>query len=200
MASPNRELIMNDSDEHLLLAVCKHRDVKAYNQIYKRFSDRIFAIGIKYTHNYQFAKDLSQEAMLKVWLKAPQYDSDRGSAKSWILTLARNQCFDMLRTQRRQPQNVTNKEDMISEETLYEPLTSHGEDSVQAAEIAQIEKLYFHLPDLQRAVVEQIYRYDRTHEEACEYLNIPLGTLKSRLRLGMKKLHAMVCVDDIITE
>jgi RNA polymerase sigma-70 factor (ECF subfamily) len=69
------------------------------------------------------------------------------------------------------------------------------EQGTLEVEIAQIESYYGQLPDAQRAVVEQIYIQDRTHEEAAEVLNIPLGTLKSRLRLGVGKLRQMIGIE-----
>lgn len=177
------------SDESLMIALSKDQDVNAYTEIFKRFSGKIFAIGIKHTRNEQFAKDLSQEAMLKVWRKATQFNADKGTAQNWILTLARNQCFDMLRSQRRKPQHVPNKEDMWSEDTIHAPQLLHEEDGTKAVETAQLERLYHQLPETQREVIEQLYVHGLTHEEAAEHLQIPLGTLKSRSRWAIKKLR-----------
>lgn len=179
------------SDEVLLIAVGNKQDTAAFNQLFERFAKRIFAMGIKLTRNEQLANDLVQEAMLTVWQKAPMYDLDRGTAQSWIFTLTRNRCFDMLRKIKRQPMTVNADDIWPTVEDQDSDLT-HEEQGSFYAEVDNIESYYSQLPDAQRAVVEQIYIHDRTHEEAALELDIPLGTLKSRLRLGMGKLRQLV--------
>lgn len=188
------ESIDSDSNEALLVAVGLDQDSVAFQKLFERFSRKIFALGMKLTRNEQLANDLVQEAMLKVWQKAPLYDLDRGTAQSWIFTLARNRCFDMLRKQKRQPQTVVNSDDIWPNEADFEPGFVNEEEGTQAVEVAQVERFYDDLPVAQREVIEQIYIHDLTHEEAAANLRIPLGTLKSRLRLGLSKLRILIGV------
>jgi RNA polymerase sigma-70 factor (ECF subfamily) len=182
------------SDEILLIAVGNSQDIDAFNQLFERFAKKIFALGMKLTRNEQLANDLIQEALLNVWQKAPLYDLDKGSAKGWIFTLSRNRCFDMLRKQKRQP-NCISADDIWPLESGAEPTMVHQDIGGQQVELSLIEGYFDQLSDPQRAVVEQIYIKDRTHEEAAAYLQIPLGTLKSRLRLGVAKLRNLIGVD-----
>lgn len=182
------------SDESLLIEVGNSQDINAFNQLFERFSKKIFALGMKLTRNEQLANDLIQEAMLNVWQKAPLYDLDKGSAKGWIFTLSRNRCFDMLRKQKRQPKCIS-ADDIWPLESGAEPTLVHDDMAGQQVELSLIEGYFDQLSDPQRAVVEQIYIKDRTHEEAAAYLQIPLGTLKSRLRLGVAKLRSLIGVD-----
>ncbi len=180
-----------DSDETLLIAVGNCQDTAAFNRLFQRFAKKIFALGMKLTRNEQLAQDLVQEAMLMVWQKAPLYDLDRGNAQSWIFTLARNRCFDMLRKIKRQPSCIS-ADDIWPTEGEADSMFVHEEQGSLQVEIAQIERLYSELPEAQQAVVEQIFILDRTHEEAALALQIPLGTLKSRLRLGVGKLRQLI--------
>ena len=182
------------SDEALLIAVGNNQDVDAFNQLFTRFAKKILALGMKLTRNEQLANDLIQESMLNVWQKAPLYDLDKGSAKGWIFTLSRNRCLDMLRKQKRQP-NCISADDIWPIESGAEPTMVHEDIAGQQVELSLIEGYFDKLSDSQRAVVEQIYIKDRTHEEAAAHLQIPLGTLKSRLRLGVAKLRNMIGVD-----
>ncbi len=182
------------SDERLLIAVGNRQDRRAFDQLFQRFAKRIFAMGMKLTRNEQLANDLVQEAMLTVWQKAPLYDLDRGNAQSWIFTLTRNRCFDMLRKIKRQPSTVS-ADDIWPAEGEHDGNLVHEEQGSQEVQIAQIEALYEQLPEAQREVVEQIYIHDRTHEEAAEELGIPLGTLKSRLRLAVGKLRNLIGIE-----
>ena len=180
-----------DSDESLLIAVGNCQDTEAFNKLFSRFAKKIFAMGMKLTRNEQLAQDLVQEAMLMVWQKAPLYDLDRGNAQSWIFTLTRNRCFDMMRKIKRQPSTVS-ADDIWPPEGDADATFVHEEQGSLQVEISQIERLYSELPAPQQAVVEQIFILDRTHEEAATALQIPLGTLKSRLRLGVGKLRQMI--------
>jgi RNA polymerase sigma-70 factor (ECF subfamily) len=181
----------SDSDETLLIAVGNSQDTAAFNQLFSRFAKKIFAMGMKLTRNEQLAQDLVQEAMLMVWQKAPLYDLDRGNAQSWIFTLTRNRCFDMLRKIKRQPSCIS-ADDIWPTDGEADSVFVHEEQGTLEVEIAQIERFYSHLPEAQQAVVEQIFILDRTHEEAAKALQIPLGTLKSRLRLGVGKLRQLI--------
>lgn len=183
------------SDEALLIAVGNSQDTAAFNQLFNRFSKKIFALGMKLTRNEQLANDLVQEAMLTVWQKAPLYDLDRGTAQSWIFTLTRNRCFDIMRKMKRQPTTVS-ADDIWPQEGEGDFNLSHAEQGSMEVEIANIESYYERLSDAQRIVIEQIYIYDQTHEEAADTLDIPLGTLKSRLRLGMGKLRQMIGTEE----
>jgi RNA polymerase sigma-70 factor (ECF subfamily) len=183
------------TDESLLIAVGNGQNVDAFNQLFKRFAKKIFALGMKITRNEQLANDLIQESMLNIWQKAPLYDLDKGSAKGWIFTLSRNRCFDMLRKQKRQP-NCISADDIWPLESSAEPTMVHEDIGGQQVELSLIESYFDQLSDPQRAVVEQIYIKDRTHEEAAAHLQIPLGTLKSRLRLGVAKLRNLIGVNE----
>jgi RNA polymerase sigma-70 factor (ECF subfamily) len=195
-STPNPDAEDSDvSDEALLTAVGNCQNVDAFNQLFKRFAKKIFALGMKITRNEQLANDLIQESMLNVWQKAPLYDLDKGSAKGWIFTLSRNRCFDMLRKQKRQP-NCISADDIWPLESIAEPTMVHEDIGGQQVELSLIEGYFDQLSDPQRAVIEQIYIKDRTHEEAAAHLQIPLGTLKSRLRLGVTKLRNLIGVNE----
>ena len=195
-STPNPDAEDSDvSDEALLTAVGNCQNVDAFNKLFERFAKKIFALGMKITRNEQLANDLIQESMLNVWQKAPLYDLDKGSAKGWIFTLSRNRCFDMLRKQKRQP-NCISADDIWPLEAIGEPTMVHEDIGGQQVELSLIEGYFVQLPDPQRAVIEQIYIKDRTHEEAAAHLQIPLGTLKSRLRLGVMKLRNLIGVNE----
>ncbi len=182
------------SDEALLIAIGNKQNPEAFNELFRRYAKRLFALGMKLSRNEQFANDLVQESLLTVWRKAPLYDLDRGNAQSWIFTLSRNRCFDMMRKQKRQPSTIS-ADDIWPLGGEFDTALVHEDQGVNEVEVSRIESLYEELPDAQRAVVEQIYIHDRTHEEAAEILNIPLGTLKSRLRLAVGKLRDKIGIN-----
>ncbi|MCB1671810.1 MAG: sigma-70 family RNA polymerase sigma factor [Gammaproteobacteria bacterium] len=188
-----KQVAMERDDESLLIAVGNSQDREAFNVLFHRFGSKIFALGMKITRNEQLANDLVQEAMLIIWQKAPLYDLDKGSAQTWIFTLVRNRCFDILRKLKRQPDGIS--ADDIYAETELE--LSVDPEQQQAAEIQleQIQQYFGQLPAPQQQVIEYVFMRDLTHQEAAQQLNIPLGTLKSRLRLALSKLRDFIGVE-----
>lgn len=181
------------SNEELLIAVGNNQDRIAFNTLFGRFATRIYAMGMKLTRNEQLSNDLVQEAMLMVWQKAGMYDLDRGTAQGWIFTLTRNRCFDLLRKIKRQPACIS-ADDIWPEGGMMDSTEEPVDAGFRQVAMDQIQAFYAQLPETQSAVIEQIYIFDRTHEEAASTLQIPLGTLKSRLRLGLDKLRVLAGV------
>ncbi len=181
-------------DEALLIAVGNSQDREAFNALFHRFSGKIFALGMKITRNDQLANDLVQEAMLIIWQKAPLYDLDKGSAQTWIFTLVRNRCFDILRKMKRQPEGIS--ADDIYAETEYELSVDPEQEQSTLIQMDQISQYFELLPAAQREVIEYVFMRDLTHQEAAQQLDIPLGTLKSRLRLALNKLRDYIGVEE----
>ena len=181
-------------DEALLIAVGNTQDREAFNMLFHRFASKIYALGMKITRNEQLANDLVQEAMLIIWQKAPLYDLDKGSAQTWIFTLVRNRCFDILRKLKRQPEGIS--ADDIYAETEHELSVDPEQDQANQIQIDQIRQYFDQLPDAQQQVVEYVFMKDLTHQEAAQQLEIPLGTLKSRLRLALNKLRDFIGVEE----
>jgi RNA polymerase sigma-70 factor (ECF subfamily) len=181
-------------DETLLIAVGNSQDRDAFNALFHRFSSKIFALGMKITRNDQLANDLVQEAMLIIWQKAPLYDLDKGSAQTWIFTLVRNRCFDILRKMKRQPEGIS--ADDIYAETEYELSVNTEQEQSNLIQIDQIQQYFDMLPEPQQQVIEYVFMRDLTHQEAAQQLDIPLGTLKSRLRLALNKLRDFIGVEE----
>lgn len=179
-------------DEALLIAVGNNQDREAFNRVFHRFGGKIYALGMKITRNEQLANDLVQEAMLIIWQKAPLYDLDKGSAQTWIFTLVRNRCFDILRKMKRQPEGIS--ADDIYAETEHELSVDPEQEQANAIQIEQIQQYFEMLPAAQQEVIEYVFMRDLTHQEAAQQLDIPLGTLKSRLRLALNKLRDYIGV------
>ena len=181
-------------NEALLIAVGNAQDREAFNVLFHRFAKKVFGLGMKITRNEQLSNDLVQEAMLLVWQKAPLYDLDKGSAQTWIFTLVRNRCFDILRKMKRQPDGIS--ADDIFAETEQELSVDPGREQANQIQIEQISQYFDQLPEPQQRVIETVFMKDLTHQEAAAELNIPLGTLKSRLRLALNKLRDFIRVEE----
>lgn len=160
------------------------RDRSAFAELFDHFAPRVKGFLIKSGADRSLAEECTQDVMATVWNKAAQFDPSRASVATWIFTIARNRKIDLLRRQRRpEPDELTwgpeaepDQEDILNLQQETELLGAALRD----------------LPDPQRELIEKAYFGDLTHSEIAAETGLPLGTIKSRLRLALERLrHAM---------
>ena len=169
----------------LLKKVETLNDTSAFEELFNHFAPRVKAFLMKSGADPQMAEECSQEVMATVWRKAHLFDPSRASASTWIFTIARNKKIDAIRKQNRpEPEQLYPDQD-------YEP------DQESVVELQQeTERLTLalgELPEKQRVLVEKAYLGELSHSEIAEITGLPLGTIKSRIRLALEKLrHSMM--------
>lgn len=165
-----------------LVAVADHRDKDAFAKLFAHYAPRIKSYLMRQGANVASAEELSQEAMLSVWRKADRFDPAKASAGTWIFTVARNLRIDALRKERR-PNFDPNDPAFVPEpETAPDSAVEVGETQ------AQIKAAISILPPEQAEVIRLSFYQDKPHGEIAEELKLPLGTVKSRLRLAMRRV------------
>ncbi len=161
------------------------KDTSAFEQLFNHFAPRVKAFLMKSGADPQMAEECSQEVMATVWRKAHLFDPSRASASTWIFTIARNKKIDAIRKQNRP------EPEQLYPDLDYEP------DQESVVELQQeTERLTLalgELPEKQRVLVEKAYLGELSHSEIAEITGLPLGTIKSRIRLALEKLrHSMM--------
>lgn len=177
-----------DSDDPtaLLLRVAQARDRQALADLFAIFAPRIKSMMLKLGASNALSEDLVQETLLTVWRKAHLYSSSRGAASTWIFTIARNLRIDQLRRQSNKPYEDLETVELESDLPL-------GSKVVEQHEIiARVTKALQALPPEQREVVRLSFVQDMPHAEISKTLGIPLGTVKSRLRLAYDRLRPLL--------
>ncbi len=171
----------------LLDRVAKQRDKQAFTQLFCFFAPKIERFGIKQLGSEAQASELVQETMTNVWLKAHLFDSDKGAATTWVYTVMRNASFDMLR-------RVKAKAEVNLGDDIW-PLDqfqiTHEEDADEFGDHLMEKQMLEYvntLPETQRAVVKGYYYQELTQTQLAEQFGVPVGTIKSRLRLALAKL------------
>ncbi len=175
------------SDEQLLRQVLA-QDSAALKQLYQRHSGAVFSLACYILRDAAVAEELTQEIFLTVWNKAEQYHAEQARFRTWLLSITRNRAIDQLRQRRRRIQPDVSLDDAAAAEEfapLTEPIDTQRE----------LHLLLRHLPSEQRHVIELCYFEGYTHEEIAARLELPLGTVKSRILLGLKKLRLMMVQD-----
>jgi RNA polymerase sigma-70 factor (ECF subfamily) len=170
----------------LIARVATLRDRAAFAALFDHFAPRVKAYLIRLGAAPNLAEDVAQEAMLSLWRKAHLYDPAKASASTWVFTIARNQRIDQIRRERR-PQ--IDPDDPLSEVPQADDglFWRQNEGRLRAA--------LRDLPPDQARVIELSFFADHPHSEIADELNIPLGTVKSRLRLAMARLRALMAGD-----
>jgi RNA polymerase sigma-70 factor (ECF subfamily) len=174
-----------DRDEQaaLIQAIAQRRDRAAFADLFAHFGPRVKAWMLRAGSNPAAAEELTQETMLAVWQKARLFDPARAGASTWIFTIARNLRIDSLRRERH------------PSELMPDP-SEEPDDPVQADRVltvaqqeTRIRSALGLLPPEQAEVIRKAFFEDKVHAEIEKELGIPLGTVKSRLRLAMARLR-----------
>ncbi len=183
MADGGRQyLILADED---LISLVETGDADAFATLYDRHSRAAFSLAYRMVGERQAAEDLAQDAFLKAWRGAGSYRPERGSVRTWILSIVHNRGIDQLRSHasRRRTQ------DKIEATTpLSQPSEAFAE-TWRNSQRDQVREAMGTLPSEQLKILELAYFSGYTHVEISELLGLPLGTVKGRMRLGLKKIR-----------
>ena len=173
-----------ESMDDLIVAVAKHRDRAAFRQLFDHFAPRLKAFVIRQGLDSQMAEEVTQEAMVRVWQKAPQFDPSKARASTWVFTIARNLRIDFLRKAYR-PEPDPDDPALVPE---AEP--GGFARVAQAQDAERVRAALAALPDDQRVVLHLAFFEEKTHPEIAGQLDIPLGTVKSRIRLAFNRVRS----------
>ena len=178
------------SDEVLLSAVARGA-VWAMEMLYERYSRILYSLAYRMVADHQIAEDLSQDAFLAVWRRASSYSPQAGAARSWIVSIMHHRTIDYLRSVRRRStlKEATWEEVEHDERTAFPDAWDEAWQNIQSA---KIREALMKLPTEQRMVIELAYFQGWTHSEIAEGCQIPLGTVKARMRLGLLRLKRVV--------
>lgn len=170
----------------LLSRISGSRDKAALASLFHMFAPRIKSMMLKLGADPALAEDLVQETLLAVWRKAHLYSPDRGAAATWIFTIARNLRIDHLRRQTNRPYTDVDDIEIASDDPSSSALAERSQVVSRVTEALQT------LPPEQQEVVRLSFIQDIAHAEISERLGIPLGTVKSRLRLAYDRLRPIL--------
>jgi len=180
---------VEESDRRLLREVAGG-DKVALRRLYDRLAGRVLSVGLRMLGDHSEAEDLVQEVFIEVWRRAPQYDPPRGTVSAWVTAMSRSRALDRLRAGSRRATKI--------QAVKAEPsLADFGVQSPEAATVWQerqreVQAALAALPGEQRSSIELAYFEGLSCGEIAERTGQPLGTIKSRLRLALGKLGALL--------
>lgn len=176
----------------LLFSIAQSRCKQSYERLFVLIAPRLLNFARKQLGDESMALEMVQETMLKLWLKANLYDESKGAAVTWIYSIARNVKFDLLRRSKHQ-------QDWIQGDDLWPVLAEEVDSARLPKELESIVKQELHelvdsLPPAQAEVVRFVWLQGISHQEVADTLGVPLGTVKSRLRLALQKMKEVLDV------
>ncbi len=175
-------------DEHaaLLSAVAGQRDRSSYAKLFSYYAPRLKSFAMRGNLSAEAAEEVMQEAMVAVWRKADHFDQKKASPSTWIFTIVRNKRIDYLRRE--------NRPDLTEDDFAHVETTAPGADNILVAlqRSETVRDRMKALPPEQLLVIQKAFFEDKSHSEVAEDLGLPLGTIKSRIRLALARLRGMI--------
>lgn len=179
-------------NDEALLARLASGDRAALSPLYDLYAGPVFALLLRIVAERAAAEDLLQEVFVRVWQRADTYQVGRGRPLTWVLGIAHNLAIDEVRRRRRRPQGADEREAGQLEERLAALPSAEAGPEEQAwhhQRRQQIGVALAQLPPAQRTIIELAYFEGYTQSQMAAHLGEPLGTIKTRLRLGIQKLR-----------
>lgn len=187
-STPAGAHVRDDAD---LMDALGQGEAEALEALYDRYSSLVFSVGLRMLRDPQLAEDVVQEVFVRLWRQPASFDPERGRFISWLMSVTRNRALDELRRISRR----TRTEDRESDEHPLDALPTHDrmDDPVLGVELLEqrevVQAAMTRLPPEQRRVIELAYFSGLTQTEISDVTGEPLGTVKTRTRLGMQKLR-----------
>jgi len=186
------------SDEALINAIAEGAEW-AMEPLYERYNRVLFSLAYRMVADHQVAEDLLQDAFLSVWRRATSYSPQSGAVRSWLISIVHHRTIDYLRAVRRRAglKEVTWEEVELDERTAFPDV---WEEALRSVQSGQLRAALMNIPSEQRMVIELAYFQGWTHSEIAAGCEIPLGTVKARMRLGLSHLRVLLVqmgVDEI---
>ena len=167
-----------------LVQAIANQDAASLAELYDRYRGLAYAIALRVVRDQQRAEDVVQDAFLSVWRKAGSFTAGRGSVRTWLTSVVRNRAIDVVRARR---ESAADDEPTLL--AIRDPRPPVEEQVVRALDGELLRSAMAELPEEQRHAIGLAFFGGRSHAEIAAATNLPLGTVKSRIRLGMHRLR-----------
>ena len=186
MSPVRREKAERLADEELMPWIGR-KDPEAFEVFYDRHGGVAYSLAYRILGERGAAEDCIQEAFISIWRSGGKFDAARGSVRSWTLSIVRNRAIDVLRSKAGKAPKMTFDDDEIIESRPADELTD--EEAMRNETATEVRGALSQLPDEQSKVIQLAYFGGFSQSEIAGMLNVPLGTVKGRMRLGLEKIR-----------
>jgi RNA polymerase sigma-70 factor, ECF subfamily len=175
--------LTNDQLCQLVAAVAADRDREAFAQLFRYFAPRLKGLGLRRGVDVRAAEELTQETMLTVWRKADTFDPGRATVSTWVFTIVRNKRIDLFRRESYPEVDLSEASGTPTEDRPPDESLSMSEASSALRTVMKT------LPKEQLEIVRKAFFEDKSHRAIAEEMKLPLGTVKSRIRLALARMR-----------
>jgi RNA polymerase sigma-70 factor (ECF subfamily) len=181
-----------DADDQLLIAAVARGESHALEALYDRYSGVVYRLAFRMLKHREQSEEIVQEVFWRVWRRSASFERERGRVAQWIFGIAHNLCIDEMRRMRARPNPVYEDEN----HPVIQQLIDEQVDVPAAAWASEQRRVIVSalagLPSAQREAIELAYFGGLSHQEIADQLDRPLGTIKTRVRLGLQKLSSIL--------
>lgn len=168
-----------------LLTEVGRGDEAAFRELYDHIARWVYGVVLRVVRNPSQSEEVTQEVMVEIWRTATRFDADRGSGKAWVMTMAHRRAVDRVRS----AQASTNRDERVALQD-YQPARDEVAEQVELnLDRQRVRRHLDRLTDIQRQTIEMAYYKGFTQREIAEKLDLPLGTVKTRMRDGLIRLR-----------
>ena len=179
-----------DCPDEELVAQLSRQDMEAFEALYDRYGNLVYSVSLRILGDVHAAEDVVQEVFLRVWRKPDHYDTARGRFVTWLLSVARNRAIDEQRSRGRRLRFEVGSSPLDGEGPQGDEADDPALVALLSDERSAVRRALVDLPPEQRSAIELAYYGGLTQQEIARALDEPLGTVKTRIRLGMQKMRA----------
>jgi RNA polymerase sigma-70 factor, ECF subfamily len=176
------------SDDQALLESIVQRDAQALEALYGRYKGMTYALAQRILNDWQSSEEAVQDAFVAIWRRASTYRPEAGNVRTWILAITRNAAIDRLRREKGARTNLPLLESVAADNSTAKAMSIIADRDVMAKALAE-------LPSDQRHAIELAYFGGYSYPEIATALDVPVGTIKSRIRLALEKMRTAIRVE-----
>lgn len=186
-----------DADDQLLIAAVARGESQALEVLYDRYSGVVYRLAFRMLKHREQSEEIVQEVFWRVWRRSASFERERGRVAQWIFGIAHNLCIDEMRRMRARPNPVYDDENHPVIQQLIDDQVDVPAAAWASEQRRVIVSALASLPSAQREAIELAYFGGLSHQEIADQLDRPLGTIKTRVRLGLQKLGSLLSLSGI---
>lgn len=187
-----------ENENLLLLELIKDRDELALGKLYDNSVRLVYSLILRILKNVEDSEEVTQEVFYSIWKRSSTFDASKGKVMRWIVTIARNKALDKLRSKRHKQETQENSlvENIVSDSTKWEDSDNVSQNLINKESSKSVDTAIIKLPEEEKELIELAFYEGYSHSKIAEHLDMPLGTVKTKIRRAVGRLRDALLKED----